>query len=109
MYELLTNPETAGTHMVNSHLSQFSQCYLDSHVTEIKMRDAFGADAEQVEEDDYNRDKGYSSEWYFEKDGEIFGIGFRWDSARVRCKGTPVPEKLEEFIDYIRKTIEKGA
>lgn len=107
MYAILKNPNTGGTHMVNNHLSQFSQCYLENHVTERKMREAFGADAEQV--DQYNRDKGYSSEWYFEKDGEIFGIGFRWNSARVRCKGTPDTSELEEFVDYIRKQIEKGA
>lgn len=108
MYALLTKPNTGGTHMVNNHLSQFSQVYLESHVTEIKMRDTFGSDAEQVA-DPYDCDKGYSSEWYFEKDGEIFGIGFRWNSARVRCKGTPDTSKLEEFVDYIRKSIEKGA
>ena len=107
MYALLTNPNTDGTHMVNYHLSQFSQTYVERHLTSEKMFKSFGEHNEGQVSQDY---KGYSREWYFEDaDGEIFGIGFRWDSARVRCKGTPDISKLEEFVDYIRKQVEKGA
>lgn len=82
MFTLVENPNTVGTSNISHELTKEDRAFVET-LTINDVRKKLGTKCELYEpEMEY---KGYESEWYFMgDDGKLYGIGFRWGTARIR-------------------------